>query len=130
MNHMAAIVIPTASGEVEVQPSELPDDALDIVSILREERVPVRIWTQIAVRGPKFDLGKAPAWRPVARASVTPAPLALHTHTDCRWSTFGSPSSPARRRCSLRRQPMVRGTLAACPVTVAVCPLPSPSSEF
>jgi hypothetical protein len=47
---MAAIILPTAAGEVEIAPADLPDDSRDIIDILRDERAPVRIWTQIAVR--------------------------------------------------------------------------------
>ena len=49
---MAAIIIPTSAGEVELFPADLPSDAADVIGILREERVPIRVWTQIAVRSP------------------------------------------------------------------------------
>jgi hypothetical protein len=51
---MSTVRIPlrgSHEGEVlEVTPDQLPDDAQDLVSILKEHKPPIIIWLQVAVR--------------------------------------------------------------------------------
>ena len=105
---MSAILLPTAAGEVvEILPSELPDDTNDIISILKDEAAPVKIWTQIAVS----DVLRWPLFR-------RPGPLvslfarALGRQCVHRPSTFDKSSTLKPKKFWLRRPVSVRARCA------------------